>query len=108
MVRDIFGRPARERRLVVCKGPCCDRLGEAKAILAELRSRLAAAEAQDGRLAEVSCIERACLGKCTGDPVACVLPDEVFYSGLSPDNLLHILREHVIGHRPVEELLLIE
>lgn len=105
---DIFGRPAEARRLLICTGPCCNRTGEAQAFLDELRATLLNARLDQEMIGEASCIRRSCLGKCTGEPLAYVDPDGVWYRRLSGDNLLLILRSHVLNHRPVAELILEE
>jgi (2Fe-2S) ferredoxin len=105
-IKDIFDRPAAPRRLLVCTGPCCDQKGEASVLLAALRSRLEAAKFDQESVGEASCVRRSCLGKCTGEPLAFVHPDEVWYHNLSPEILLTILRDHVLGRRPVAEFVL--
>lgn len=105
-LKDIFGRPAETRRLLICTGPCCDSAGAAQAFLEELRARLLDAGLDREMIGEASCIRRSCLGKCTGEPLAYVDPDGVWYHRLSGDNLLLILRSHVLRHRPVPELIL--
>ena len=108
MALDIFGRPAAERRLVVCTGPCCDRLGHASAHLAALRELVLAKGLRGNSADSASCIQRSCLGKCTGDPVARVQPDNFWYHHLSSENLLQIYEQHVVNRQPVTELVFAE
>jgi (2Fe-2S) ferredoxin len=105
-IKDIFDRPAAPRRLLLCTGPCCDQKGDATELLTGLRARLEAAKLDQEMVGEASCVRRSCLGKCTGEPLAYVHPDEVWYHELSVENLLLILREHVLEHRAVTELVL--
>ena len=105
-VKDIFDRPAALRRLMICTGPCCDTNGRAKLILDDLRSKLLYAMKSDDLVGEAACVRRSCLGKCTGEPLAYVHPEGVRYHQLSAENLLLILRDHVIDHRPVRSLIL--
>ncbi len=107
-IKDIFDRPAAPRRLLICTGPCCDQKGDATILLEALRTRLEAAQLDQEIAGEASCVRRSCLGKCTGEPLAYVHPDEVWYHRLSPETLLLILREHVQGRRPVTEFVLEE
>lgn len=102
---DIFGRPLSERRLVVCAGPCCDREGRASANLAALQELLVAHGLHESA---ASCVRRNCLGKCTSEPLARVLPDDVVYRGLTGETLLLIFARHVLNDRPVAELALPE
>jgi (2Fe-2S) ferredoxin len=110
MALDIFGRPVAERRLLICTGPCCDRSGHATAHLAALREILVAkglaAEGTAGnRVGGASCVRRSCLGKCTGEPLARVQPDNYWYHDLSSENLLRIYEQHVLNRQPVTELV---
>jgi (2Fe-2S) ferredoxin len=108
---DILGRPLAKRRLLICTGPCCDRFGHASAHLAALRARLATAGSAGGGsaggdvAAAASCVKRSCLGKCTGDPVARVQPDNFWYHHVSAENLLQIYEQHVLNRQPVDELV---
>ncbi len=60
----------------------------------------------DDMVGEAACVRRSCLGKCTGEPLAYVQPEGVWYHHLSADNLLLILREHIVNQRPVPSLIL--
>ncbi len=105
-IKDIFDQPAAPRRLLVCTGPCCDQKGDASVLLAALRSRLEAARLSQDIVGEASCVRRSCLGKCTGEPLAYVHPDDVWYHELTPEILLLILQEHVQGRRPLTDYVL--
>jgi (2Fe-2S) ferredoxin len=43
-----------------------------------------------------------CLRICTGGPVLLIWPEGTVYGGVTPERIEPILREHVIGGRPVE------
>jgi (2Fe-2S) ferredoxin len=101
-------RPAKLRRLLICTGPCCNNNGAAEALLKELRARLSETKTDSETIGEASCVRRSCLGKCIGEPLAYVDPDGVWYHQLSCENVLTILREHVLHRRPVSPLVLEE
>jgi (2Fe-2S) ferredoxin len=107
-IKDIFDQPAAQRRLLVCTSPCCDQKGDATVLLSGLRSRLEAAKLGQEIVGEASCVRRSCLGKCTGEPLAYVHPDDVWYHDLSVETLLLILHDHVLERRPVTKYILEE
>ncbi|MDA0667909.1 MAG: (2Fe-2S) ferredoxin domain-containing protein [Planctomycetota bacterium] len=47
----------------------------------------------------------SCLGPCTGGPHAVVMPDNVWYSGFSVDDVEEILESHLVNGKSVERLL---
>jgi (2Fe-2S) ferredoxin len=107
-MKDILDRQAAERRLLICTGPCCNSTGDAQILLEGLRAELLLARLHADIVSEASCVRRSCLGKCTGEPLAYVHPEGIWYHRLTVGNLVRILREHVLDSRAVPELILDE
>lgn len=97
-----------ERFLFVCinerdeshpRGSCYQR--GAADVFNELR------EAQ-GRhdLLNIKVVYGGCMEACTSGPVVAVMPDNVWYGGVTIDDCDAIITEHVMANRPIEMLKL--
>ena len=53
----------------------------------------------------IKCTLADCLGVCQGGPILVVYPDGIWYQGVDEAGLEQIYREHLIGGKPVEELI---
>lgn len=53
---------------------------------------------------EVFVSNTGCLGFCDKGPVVIVYPDNVWYGGVSADDVEEIMDEHIEGGKPVERL----
>lgn len=80
--------------------PCCTGNGAA-ATLDALRAELAKAGLAD----EVHVTTAGSLGLCERGPNWVVYPEGVWYSGVKPEDVPEIVREHFVAGRPVTRLL---
>ena len=50
---------------------------------------------------KVAVIERGCMGTCAVGPVVYVLPDETYYTEMTPERVKDVVQKHFIGGEPV-------
>ncbi|WP_072621061.1 (2Fe-2S) ferredoxin domain-containing protein [Spirulina major] len=84
------------RTLLVCQNVNCIR-HNGKAVLAAFQ----AADLPDDVVVEAS----DCLGQCNMAPNARLVPDEVWYCRLTPEDVPQIVTEHLHNGEPVEAKL---
>lgn len=98
-----------ERHLFICTNqrrpddplPCCAARG-GREVYEALRAEVARA----GLNREVWVTRTGCMVHCQTGPTVVVYPDDLWYGGVSPADAAELVREHLIGGRPVERLLL--
>jgi (2Fe-2S) ferredoxin len=54
--------------------------------------------------AKVRINKSGCLDQCEHGPTVVVYPDAVWYGNVQPEDAEEIVREHLVGGRPVERL----
>ena len=79
--------------------PSCGAGG--RAILAALQTGLGKHPESWG---EVAVTEAGCLGPCFDGPTVVVYPEGVWYANVTIADVDEIVREHLVGGRPVERL----
>jgi (2Fe-2S) ferredoxin len=92
------------RHLLVCVGPRCAQEGESQKLFDTLGERFKAAGLDQGSL-RVKRTRVHCFAACRGGPVMAVQPDGIWYYNVTPENMDRIIQEHLVGGRPVEELV---
>ena len=86
--------------LMVCGGTSCH-ASESDAIVWNLRDELEAKGLSD----KVQVILTGCFGFCEKGPIVKVMPDNIFYVQVKPEDAQTIVEEHIIKGRIVDRLL---
>ncbi len=84
--------------LLVCGGTACDS-NNGLALYAALR------KAAEYAGANVSIVRTGCMGFCERGPIVKVLPSDVFYVDVKPEDAAAIVNEHIVGGNVVTRLL---
>ncbi|MGO0123127.1 NADH-ubiquinone oxidoreductase-F iron-sulfur binding region domain-containing protein [Desulfothermobacter acidiphilus] len=89
------------KRVLVCGGLTCGAAGSFS--LAELLEQAVQASGLEDRVLITTV---GCMGLCEEGPLALVLPEEILYSRLRPEDVTAIVEEHLRDGKPVERCLL--
>jgi NADH:ubiquinone oxidoreductase subunit F (NADH-binding)/(2Fe-2S) ferredoxin/ferredoxin len=54
---------------------------------------------------EVRIVQTGCNGLCERGPLILVMPGQIFYCNLKPENIPHLVEEHFLKGRPVKNLM---
>ncbi len=60
---------------------------------------------RQGLRGEVAVVTTGCNGFCGQGPIAVVLPEGIFYGWLKPEDVPHLVEEHLLKGRPVKRLM---
>ena len=89
-----------ERHVLICGGTGCTSSGSL-AIEKALHEEIDKAGLHD----KIQVVKTGCFGLCALGPIMIVYPSGAFYSRISAENIPQIVQEHLIGGKPVKELL---
>jgi (2Fe-2S) ferredoxin len=103
--------PAYERHVFVCHNTrpadaprqSCTSDGKS-----ELHTRLKKLADAAGLGSKVRINKSGCLDHCEHGPMMVVYPDAVWYGNIKPEDAEEIVKEHLVGGRPVERLRVAE
>jgi len=91
------------QHILTCGGTGC-RASESKELAEKLNEELRGCSL-DGN---VKVVESGCFGFCEKGPIVKMLPDNTFYTQVSPKDAKEIINEHVLKGRKVERLLYVD
>ena len=83
------------KTVLICQGKTC-RKGEAAKVLAAFQA--IAPE-------DVEIIASGCMGQCGNGPMVVVLPDQVWYHRVSPEEVPTVVERHLRQGKPVQTML---
>ena len=84
---------------------CCGGTGCHASNSGELMQNLRDAIAEAGLSQDVKVVQTGCFGFCAQGPIVKIMPDNVFYVQVTPEDAKEIVEKHVVGHQLVERLL---
>ena len=87
-------------QILICGGTGC-RASSSQLICSQFHEILEELHLED----RVDVITTGCFGFCEKGPVVKIIPDNTFYTQVSPDDAREIVTEHIINGRKVERLL---
>jgi (2Fe-2S) ferredoxin len=92
------------KHVFVCTGPRCAP-DTSNTLYNGLKERLKQLKLNEGDQ-KVMRSQSHCFGICHGGPLAVVYPEGVWYHHLTPEKMERVIQEHLIGGKPVQELIM--
>ena len=92
-----------KKDILCCGGTGCH-ASSSNVLMENLRAEIKAAGLEN----DVKVIQTGCFGFCAQGPIVKIMPDNVFYVQVTPEDAKEIVEKHVKGHQIVERLLYVE
>ncbi len=92
-----------KKDILCCGGTGCH-ASSSNVLIENLRDEIKAA----GLASDVNVIQTGCFGFCAQGPIVKIMPDNVFYVQVTPEDAKEIVEKHIKGHEIVERLLYVE
>ena len=94
---------SKKKDIICCGGTGCH-ASSSQELMANLRAEIKAA----GLDGDVKVVQSGCFGFCAQGPIVKIMPDNVFYVQVTPEDAKEIVEKHVVAHQVVERLLYVE
>ena len=92
-----------KKDILCCGGTGCH-ASNSNVLIENLRSLIK----EKGLENDVRVIQTGCFGFCAQGPIVKIMPDNVFYVQVQPEDAVEIVEKHIIGKELVERLLYVE
>jgi (2Fe-2S) ferredoxin len=86
---------------VCTSGETCPTQGDVEQFVKSLRAEVVKA----GRQQDVRVNKAGCFSQCGHGPMIVVYPENVWYAGVTQEDLPEIAQSHILGGKPVERLV---
>ena len=87
---------------------CCGGTGCHASNSQDLMNNLTTLIREHGLENDVKVVQTGCFGFCAQGPIVKIMPDNVFYVQVTPDDAKEIVEKHIVGKELVERLLFVE
>ena len=87
---------------------CCGGTGCHASNSVELMDNLRSEIKKNGLENEVKVVQTGCFGFCAQGPIVKIMPDNVFYVQVTPEDAAEIVEKHIVGKELVQRLLFVE
>ena len=94
---------AQHLQILICGGTGC-KASSSQGITDNLLKAIKKSEITD----KVEVITVGCFGFCEKGPIVKIIPDNTFYTQVTPEDAEEIINEHIIGGRRIERLLYVD
>ena len=94
---------SKKKDILCCGGTGCHASNSAE-MMQNLRDAIKAAGLEN----DVKVVQTGCFGFCAQGPIVKVMPDNVFYVQVKPEDAKEIVEKHIVQHQVVERLLYVE
>ena len=94
---------SKKKDILICGDTGC-RVLDSDELIKNLRAEVKAA----GKDGDVNVIQTGCFGFCAQGPIVKILPDNVFYVKVKPEDAKEIVQSHIVEGKLVERLVYVE